>query len=143
MMERINFMMGNMCDRLEKVGKHGNMAGTCTQDVRKVGAEPKSNNGSRAERPRWADYEDFEEDVDDIGDGGFKDETIGCREGFRQPRNQRDFMYSDEVLWQKKRSIQNKRLYQREINKEINVRKKESKSLCPASFRKRGENTLQ
>jgi len=25
------------------------------------------------ERPRWADYED----VDDIGDGGFKDETIG------------------------------------------------------------------
>jgi hypothetical protein len=52
-------------------------------------------------------------------------------------------MYSDEVLWQKKRSIQNKRLYQREINKEINVLKKESKSLCPASFRKRGENTLQ
>jgi hypothetical protein len=29
------------------------------------------------ERPRWADYEDFVEDVDDIGDGGFKDETIG------------------------------------------------------------------
>jgi hypothetical protein len=25
----------------------------------------------------WADYEDFGEDVDDIGDGGFKDETIG------------------------------------------------------------------
>jgi hypothetical protein len=50
MMERMNFVMGNMCDRLEKVGKRGNMAGTCTQDVRKVGAEPKSNNGSRAER---------------------------------------------------------------------------------------------
>jgi hypothetical protein len=48
MMERMNFMMGNVCGRLEKVGKHGNMAGTCTQDVRKVGGEPKSNNGSRA-----------------------------------------------------------------------------------------------
>ncbi|KAL9344803.1 hypothetical protein Peur_062478 [Populus x canadensis] len=45
MMERINFMMGNVCERLEKVGKHGNVAGTCTQDVRKVGTEPKSNNG--------------------------------------------------------------------------------------------------
>jgi hypothetical protein len=33
-----------VCDRLEKVGKHGNVTGTCTQDVRKVGAEPKSNN---------------------------------------------------------------------------------------------------
>jgi len=50
MMERMNFVMGNMCDRLEKVGKHGNVAGTYTQDVRKVGAEPKSNNGSGAER---------------------------------------------------------------------------------------------
>jgi hypothetical protein len=67
--------------------------------VRKVGAEPKSNNDSGAERPRWADYE---EDVDDIGDCGFKDETIGCREGFRQSRNRRDFMYFDEVLWQRK-----------------------------------------
>ena len=38
MMERMNFMMGNVCDRLAKVGKHGNVAGTCTQDVRKVGA---------------------------------------------------------------------------------------------------------
>jgi hypothetical protein len=52
MMEIMNFMMGNVCDRLEKVGKHGNMAGTCTQDVRKVGAKPKSNNGNGAERPR-------------------------------------------------------------------------------------------
>jgi hypothetical protein len=86
MMERMNFMMGNVCDRLENVGKHGNMAGTCTQDVRKVGVEPKSNNGSGVERPRWVDYADFE-DVNDIGDGGFKDETIGHREGFRQPRN--------------------------------------------------------
>jgi len=179
-MERINFMMGNVCERLEKVGKHGNVAGTCTQDVRKVGTEPKSNNGSGAERPRWADYEDFEEDVDDIGDGGFKDETIGgtctqelrkvgaelksnngsgperprwadhedfeeddddigdggfkdetigCWEGFRQPRNQRDFMYYDEVLLQKKMSIQKERWYQRERNKEISVLKKESNSL--------------
>jgi hypothetical protein len=83
MMERMNFVMRNVCDRLEKVGKHGNMAGTCTQDVRKVGAEPKSNNGSGAQRPRGADYEDFEEDVDDIGDGGFKDETIAHWEGIR------------------------------------------------------------
>jgi hypothetical protein len=78
MMERMNFMMGNVCDRLEKVGKHGNMAGTCTLDVRKVGAEHKSNNGRGAERPMWADYEDFGEDVDDIGDCGFKDETVGA-----------------------------------------------------------------
>jgi hypothetical protein len=28
---------------------------------------------------------DFEEDVADIGDGGFKDETIGHWKGFRQP----------------------------------------------------------
>jgi len=37
---------------------------------------------------RWAD---FKEDVDDIGDGGFEDETTGHQEGFRQPRNWRDF----------------------------------------------------
>ena len=92
--------MGNVCDRLEKVAIHGNMAGTCTQDVRKGGAELKSNHGSGAERPKWDDYE---EDVDDNGDGGFKDETIGYREGFRQPRNRRDLMYFDELLWQKKK----------------------------------------
>ncbi|KAL3574710.1 hypothetical protein D5086_022811 [Populus alba] len=67
MMERMNFVMGNL------------------------GAEPKANSGSRAERPRWADYEDFEEAVDDIGDGGFEDEAIGHQEGFRQPRNRRNF----------------------------------------------------
>jgi hypothetical protein len=83
MMERMNSVMGNVCDRLEKVGKQGNVAGTCTQDVRKVGAEPKSKSDSGAERPRWADYEDFEVDVDDIVDGGFKDETTGHREGFQ------------------------------------------------------------
>jgi hypothetical protein len=93
MMERMNFVMGNVCDRLEKVGKHGNVAGTCTQDVRKIGVEPKSNNGNGVKRPRWDDYKDFEEDVDDNGDGGFKDET----------------MYFDEVLWQKKRRIQKER----------------------------------
>jgi hypothetical protein len=58
------------------------VAGTCIQDVRKVGAESKSNNDSGAERPRWADYEDFEEDVHDIGNGGFEDEIIGHQEGF-------------------------------------------------------------
>jgi hypothetical protein len=77
MMESMNSVMGNMCDRLEKVGKHGNVAGTCTQNVRKVGAEPKSNNDSGAKRSRWADYEDFEVDVDDIVDDDFKDESIG------------------------------------------------------------------
>ena len=53
---------------------------------------------SGAERPRWVDYEHFEEDVDDNGDGGFKDETIGHREGFRQSKNRRDFVYFDEVF---------------------------------------------
>jgi hypothetical protein len=73
------------------VEKRGNEAGTSTQDVMNVGAEQKANSGSRAERRRLADYEDFKEDVADIGDGGFKDEAIGHRKGFRQPRNQRDF----------------------------------------------------
>ena len=95
MMKIMNFMMGNICGRLEKVGKYGNAAATCTQDVRKVGVEAKSNNGSEAERPRWVDCE--EEDVDDIGDGGFKDETIGHWEGFWQPRNRRDFMLTTSV----------------------------------------------
>ena len=58
-----------------------------------------------------------------------------------------DFMYSDEVLWQKKRRIQKDRWYQRERNKEISVLKKESKCLssiqCTTSFRKRGEKMLQ
>jgi hypothetical protein len=129
MMERMNFVMGNVCDRLEKVGKQGIVAETCTQDVIKVGAEPKSNNDSGAERPRWADYEDFKVDVDDIIDDGFKDETIGHQEGFQQPRNRRDFMYFDEVLWQKKKRIQKERWYQMEKNKEISALKKESKSL--------------
>ena len=82
MMERMNFTMGNVCDRLEKVKKHGNMAGTCTQDVRKVGVELKSNHGSGAERPKWDDFEYFKEDVDDNGDSGFKDETIGVGKVF-------------------------------------------------------------
>ena len=80
-----------MCVTLDRVEKLGNEAGTSTQNVSKLGAEPKANNGSRAERPRQADYEDFEEAVDDIGDGGgFEDEAIG-EEGFRQPRNRRDY----------------------------------------------------
>jgi hypothetical protein len=45
----------------------------------------RSNNDSIAERLRWADYENFEEDIDDIDD--FKDETINHKEGFWQPRN--------------------------------------------------------
>jgi hypothetical protein len=71
MMERMNFVMGNMCNGLDRVERHGNEAGTKTQDVRKVGGEPRANSGSRVKRPRWAKYEDFEEGVDDIGDGGF------------------------------------------------------------------------
>ena len=59
--------------------------------MRKVGAESKANSSSRAEKARWADCEDFEGDVHDIGDGGFKDQSIGHREGFQHPRNQRDF----------------------------------------------------
>jgi hypothetical protein len=43
--------------------------------------------------------------------------------------NNQDFMYSDEVLWQKKRRIQNERWYQKERNKEISVPKEETKSL--------------
>jgi hypothetical protein len=81
MMERMNL---DMCDRLDRVEKCGNEDGTSTQEVRKLGVEPKANSGSRAERPRWADYE---EDVDDIGDGGFEDTAMGHQEGFRQPRN--------------------------------------------------------
>jgi len=84
-------VIGNVCDRLDRVEKRGNEAGTSTQNGRKLGTEPKANSGSRAERPRWADYKDFEEAVDDIGDGGFEDEAIGHREGFRQPRNQKDY----------------------------------------------------
>jgi hypothetical protein len=89
-MERMNFVMGNVCDGLDRVEKRGNEAGTSTQNVRKLGAEPKANTGSRVERPRWADYEDFEEAVDDIGDGGFENEAIGHRVGFRQ-LNRRDY----------------------------------------------------
>jgi len=63
-MKRMNFVMGNVCDKLERVEKCGNEVGISTQDMRKVGADPKLNNDSRAKRPRWADYE---EDIDDIG----------------------------------------------------------------------------
>jgi len=46
MMQRMNFVMGNVCDRLDTVEKRGNEAGTSTQNVRKLGAELKANNGS-------------------------------------------------------------------------------------------------
>jgi len=83
MMEMMNFVMRNMCDRLDRVESRGNEAGTSTQDVRKVEAKPRANSGSRSERPRWANYKDFEENVDDIGYGGLEDEAIGHREGFQ------------------------------------------------------------
>jgi hypothetical protein len=50
--------MGNVCDKLEKVEKHGSEADTSTQDMRKAGVDLKSNNGSRAER-RWVDQRRF------------------------------------------------------------------------------------
>jgi hypothetical protein len=59
MMERMNFVMGNVCDRLDRVEKCGNKAGTSTQDVRKVGAEPKANSGSRTDMSRWANRRGF------------------------------------------------------------------------------------
>ena len=59
MIERMNFVMGNMCDRLDRVERRGNEASISTQDVRKVKAEPKANSGSRAERPRWVDRRRF------------------------------------------------------------------------------------
>ena len=55
----MNFMMGNMCDKLDKVDKDGNIDGTSTLDARKVRAELKSNNGSRAKMPRCDDYKVF------------------------------------------------------------------------------------
>jgi hypothetical protein len=45
-MKRVNFVIGNICDKLEKFKKRGNEAGTSTQDVRKVGADLKLNNGA-------------------------------------------------------------------------------------------------
>jgi hypothetical protein len=45
MMERMNFLMGNVCDRLDRVEKRGNEAVTSTQNVRKLGAEPKGQGG--------------------------------------------------------------------------------------------------
>jgi cytochrome c556 len=50
--------------------------------VRKVRADLKSNNSSRAKKLMWADYEDFEEDANDFSDDGFEDETIGYKGGF-------------------------------------------------------------
>jgi hypothetical protein len=44
MMERMNFVMGNVCDRLDRVEKRGNEASTSTQNMRKLGAELKANN---------------------------------------------------------------------------------------------------
>ncbi|KAG5240892.1 hypothetical protein IMY05_008G0149200 [Salix suchowensis] len=63
--ERMTFVMGNIYDRLNRIW-----------------VEPKSNNGKRAKRPRWADCEAFGEDIDVIGYGGFDDKIIGHREGF-------------------------------------------------------------
>jgi len=41
MMERMNFFMGYVCDRLDRVEKRGNEAGTSTQNVRNLGLNRK------------------------------------------------------------------------------------------------------
>ena len=57
----MNFVMGNVCDKLDRVEKHGNEANTSTYDATKVRVKPKSNNGSISKRLRWANNEFFEE----------------------------------------------------------------------------------
>ena len=52
MMERMNFVMGNVCDRLDRVEKCGNEANISIYDARKVCVEPKSNNVKRVEKTR-------------------------------------------------------------------------------------------
>jgi hypothetical protein len=42
-------------------------------------------------------------------------------------------MYSNKVLWQKKRRIQKERRYQRQINKKISVLKKKNQEFIPYS----------
>jgi hypothetical protein len=59
MMERMNFVMGKVCNRLDRVERCGNEPGTSTQDVRKVEAELKANSSSRAENPRCVDWRKF------------------------------------------------------------------------------------
>jgi hypothetical protein len=49
MMERVNFMMENVCDQLENMEKYRNKASISTQKIR---VDPKSNNVCRAESPR-------------------------------------------------------------------------------------------
>jgi len=57
MMDRMNSVMGNVCDRLEKVGKQGNVARTCTQDVRKVGAELDADQPyTKCNHANWANH---------------------------------------------------------------------------------------
>jgi hypothetical protein len=42
-MERMNFVMGNVCDRLDSMEKRGNEAGISTQDEVSRNLEPKVN----------------------------------------------------------------------------------------------------
>ena len=74
--------MENMCNKLDRMEKHSKEVGTNTYDANKVWVELKSNNHRRAERLRWVDYKTFEDNIDDIGDIGFMDETMGYKEGF-------------------------------------------------------------
>lgn len=87
----LSFVMENLCDRFDRVEKHGNELDIITHDSRKVWVELKSNNSSRAKRPRLANYDAFKENVYDISEGDYEDETIGHRESFWHRRNHRDF----------------------------------------------------
>ena len=80
--------------------------GISTHDARHVWVELKSNNGSKSEKPRWIDYEAYE-DTDDIDDDGFEDETIGHNEGFWQPRNRREFRNRARGQFKKRGNICN------------------------------------
>ena len=55
-MERMNFVMGNVCDRLDSMEKRGNEAGISTQDMVPLGAEPKANSGNRTNLAAQSKY---------------------------------------------------------------------------------------
>ena len=48
----MNLVMGNVCDRLDRMEKLGNKASISTYDARKVWVELKSNNDSKAKKAK-------------------------------------------------------------------------------------------
>ena len=83
--------MGNVCDRHDRVEKHGNKARKSTYDAIKVWVDSELNNNSKDLRPIWVDYKAIKEDINDIGVDCFEDETISHNKGFQHPRNHMDF----------------------------------------------------